>query len=106
MKLQATKKEIKNGYYRVLAIGYCDAQNLLRYENAFAYSAGVYGWGCDYYDIDGVCISTGYRTINQNMRSDYKVIRDYEARAEKLPAAAGREARRELIVAMLKDLEL
>lgn len=82
MKLKATKSEIKSGYYRILSIGYCDAQYLLKYKNAFGYSAGVYGWACDYYDIDGVCISTGYSPLaDKNMKHDYKLVREYEQKA-------------------------
>lgn len=62
MKCKTTAKAIRANYgSRILSIGYCDAQALLRYETPFAYSSGVYGWNCDYYDIDGVCIATGYR---------------------------------------------
>ena len=59
MKLRATKKEMREGYDKVLRIGYCNAQNLLWGEEPFAYSTGRYGWCCDYYDIGGVLISTG-----------------------------------------------
>ncbi len=83
MKLKTTKANVKENYYRVLSIGYCDAQYLLNYKNAFGYSAGVYGWACDYYDIDGVCISTGYSPLaNKNMRDDYSLIREYEDKAK------------------------
>ena len=82
MKVRATKKEIKNGYNTVLSVGYCSMQNLLNYQSAFAYSAGVYGWACDYYEVKGVCISMGYQPIGQAV--DYKLIREYEQKAEKL----------------------
>ncbi len=82
MKLKTTKANVKENYYRILSIGYCDAQYLLKYKSAFGYSAGVYGWACDYYDIDGVCISTGYSPLaNKNMRCDYALIREYEQKA-------------------------
>lgn len=83
MKLKTTKANVKENYFRILSIGYCDAQYLLKYKNAFGYSAGVYGWACDYYDIDGVCISTGYSPLaNKNMRDDYSLIREYEDKAK------------------------
>ena len=47
-KIKATKKEMKQNY-RILSIGYCDAQYLLAYETPIAYSCGLYGWSCDYY---------------------------------------------------------
>ena len=83
MKLKATKKEIREGYYYIAGVGYCEAQNLLKHERAFAYSAGCYGWACDYYDVDGVCISTGYNYIsNQNVACDYKLIKEYDDKAQ------------------------
>lgn len=80
MKLKATKKEIKEAYYKTLCVGYCDMQNLLRHKRAFAYSAGVCGWACDYYDINGLCISTGYSPIG-NRKLDYKLLKEYENKA-------------------------
>ena len=56
-----------------------DAQAHLRYETPFAYSSGAYGWNCDYYDIDGVCISTGYRPIGRGV--DYIALKSYESTA-------------------------
>ena len=110
MKLRATKKEIKKGYYRIISAGYCDIQTLLRYENPFAYSAGGCGWCCDYYDIDGVCISTGYSPLTEkNSKRDFKVINKYEKKARKLQDTytsyeKAKKASRRLIDAMIKEL--
>jgi len=82
MKLQTTKKQIKQGFSTILSIPYCDAQNLLKCKNPFAYSAGVYGWSCDYYEVGGVCISTGYSPIG--IPVDYKLLRELEKKAEEL----------------------
>ena len=61
MKLQTTKKCIKEKSAKVLCAGYCSAWYLLLNKNAFAYSAGVYGWQCDYYDLgNGIILATGY----------------------------------------------
>lgn len=112
MKLRATKKEMREGYDKVLRIGYCNAQNLLWDEEPFAYSAGRYGWCCDYYDINGVLISTGYAPIeSKGMRSDYKRIREYEARAERLryeieDFTVRRQKTRELLEEMLNELRI
>ena len=82
MKFKTTKKEIKDNYYRIIKAGYCELQNLLQYKNPIAYSSGVYGWACDYYEINGVLISTGYRPVgNQNVECDYKLIREYDNKA-------------------------
>ena len=60
MKIKATKKSIIQQSSRVLAVGYCALQTLLKYKSPFAYT-GAYGWSCDYYDAgDGLIISTGY----------------------------------------------
>ena len=79
MKKNVTKKSIKENYDTILKIGYCELQTLLSWEQPFAYSSGVYGWSCDYYDFNGVCICTGYNPIGQTV--DHDLIRDYEQKA-------------------------
>ena len=80
-KIKATKTEMRQNY-RILSVGYCDMQHLLAYETPISYSAGVYGWSCDYYYIQDVVVSTGYSPINsKNMKEDYKLIREYEKKA-------------------------
>ncbi len=82
MKFKATKKQMRDGYNKIISIGYCNAQNLLEHKNPIAYSAGVYGWSCDYYDIGGVLISTGYAPIGQS--PNYDIIHKYDSQAEKI----------------------
>lgn len=85
MKFKTTKKAIQKGYYRIIGIGYCNAQNLLSYETPVAYTCGSYGWNCDIYDIDGVAIMTGYRgMITDNMVENYELLREYEQKAENI----------------------
>ena len=80
-KVKATKSEMKENYY-IISAGYCSIQNLLRYENPIAYSSGIYGWSCDYYDIDNVVISTGYSPINSKRTNlSYETIKAYEEKA-------------------------
>jgi hypothetical protein len=80
-KIKATKREMRENF-RILSIGYCDMQCLLRYQSPIAYSSGVYGWACDYYEVDDVIISTGYAPINsKNMKNDYKLVKEYENKA-------------------------
>lgn len=76
MKLKTTKKEIRQGYSKIIRVGYCDLQHLLTYRSPFAYSTRVEGWACDYYDVNGVCISTGYSPIGQKV--DYDIIKKYD----------------------------
>lgn len=82
MKLKTTKKDIKNHYNTILKVGYCNIQTLLKGQDAFAYSCGVYGWSCDYYDIDGVCISTGYNPIGEQV--DFDLCRQFEQKAKEV----------------------
>jgi len=82
MKFKTTAKELKEGYYCIIKVGYCDLQNLLSHARCVAYSSGVYGWNFDVYDIDGVAVCTGYRGMpERNSKTDYKVIREYEEKA-------------------------
>ena len=80
MKLKTTKSVIKNGFNTIISIGYCSAQYLLYYKNPFAYSAGVYGWSCDYYQIGNKCISTGYSPIGKDL--DYNLLNEFETKAQ------------------------
>ena len=82
MKFKATKKQMREEYSKIINIGYCSAQHLLWYKNPIAYSAGCYGWACDYYDIDGILISTGYAPIGKS--PDYEIMRKYNNQAEKI----------------------
>lgn len=61
MKYQTTKKAIINQYSKIIKIGYGDAQYLLRRQVPEAYTAGIYGWSSDIYNINGIIICTGYR---------------------------------------------
>ena len=65
-----------------MKIGYCNAQFLLRGFNPVAYSARREGWACDYYDINGVYISTGYAPIGKAV--DYEMLREYENKARSI----------------------
>ena len=80
MKFKATKKQIKNYYSNIYSIGYCNAQYLLDGISPFAYSTGVYGWSCDYYEVENICISTGYNTIGENI--NYDLVKKYDNKAK------------------------
>ena len=79
MKLQTTKKQIRQHFNTILSIGYCQAQYLLYFKKPFAYSTRAEGWACDYYDVDGVCISTGYSPTGK--RVDYSTLLEFEKQA-------------------------
>ena len=103
-KIKATKKEMKQNY-KILGVGYCDLQYLLSYQKPVAYSSSrMYGWLCDYYNINGVIISTGYNYIDtKNMKDDYSLVKEYEQKARKLNTA--KEVNK-LLFELLKKLEL
>lgn len=82
MKFKTTKKAMQNNYNKIVSIGYCNAQYLLQYENAIAYSTRAEGWACDYYDVNGVLISTGYAPLSsKNTNSNYDMVHNYDNRA-------------------------
>lgn len=79
MTIQTTRKELVWNYGNSgLAVGYCDAYALLKYEDKRAFTAGVYGWNFDAYDIDGVLICTGYRGM---IGKQPKFLAKYEKKA-------------------------
>ena len=80
MKLKTTKKAMRDSKKDIVSIGYCELQTLLDDSNAFAYSAGISGWACDYFEVDNVIISTGYNPIGRSI--DYKIVTKYEKRAK------------------------
>ena len=84
MKHSTTQRYIRSTYDVIFSVPYCNAQNLLSYIEPFAYHHGVYGWNCDYYYIDGVCICTGYRP--HGTHTAHGITAKYEKEAEKLRA--------------------
>lgn len=63
MKYKTTRKAIVNGCANVKRAGFCDLQHLLKNHEPTAYTCGVYGWNFDVYEVYGVTICTGYRTM-------------------------------------------
>lgn len=94
MKFKASKKEVKDYYYSILEVPYCELQFLLRNKEAESYNAGYYGWNCDNYKLEGtkriLLVSTGYNPIadknisKEILKNKYKIIKKYESKAEKL----------------------
>lgn len=77
MKFKTTKKEIMNGYYKVIKVGYCSLQHLLNYENEIAYTTRVEGWGADIYQFGSVAIVTGYAPFG-NVVPSYEINKKYD----------------------------
>ena len=105
-KIQAKKSDMRQNY-RILSVGYCDMQYLLKFQNPVAYSAGVNGWDCDYYEIDDVVICTGYNPIkSKNIIDDYELIREYEQKASQdITTAKTNELLHELIGKLKKTIK-
>ena len=82
MKTKVTNKEVRRNFSTIISIGYCRAYTLLRRISPFGYNCGVYGWNCDFYEVDGVCISTGYRPIGKSV--DYSILNKYNNIAKEL----------------------
>lgn len=81
-KIRITKKVARACAPCLLSVGYCNIQRLLLHLSPYAYSAGVYGWACDYYHVGhDVVISTGYRPIG--LPVPYSLCQKYENAAAK-----------------------
>jgi len=84
MKFKTTKKEIMNGFNKVIEIGQADLSNLLEFREPIAYTSGVYGWNANIYDMGGgVAIVTGYRPFG-NINVDYDKVHEYDQRARQI----------------------
>ena len=105
-KYKTTKKAIKEDYSKIAMVGYCDAQNLLKYEESIAYSTRAEGWACDYYDINGVLISTGYAPIDgRNTHCSYDIVKKYDDQARTISDNYNLtyEQQKEQVTALLQD---
>lgn len=85
MKYVSTKKNIvaHYGMRNIIEVPYADLQNLLRYEDAEAYTSGVYGWNADVYGFGNRAICTGYRPFG-GIKPSREVIRKYDDAARAL----------------------
>lgn len=84
MKTKITSKELKRRFDKIISIGYCSAQKLLRNHSPIWYNCGVYGWNYDAYLIEGVCIVTGYRsTPTSTVKFNYELLRQFESEGNK-----------------------
>lgn len=92
MKLKASKKEIKENSHKIIRLGYCEAQHLLRCVEPFAYCSGVYGWACDNYEVttnkNKTTISTDYAPLESKninfKRINHDLIRKYDIKAQQI----------------------
>lgn len=102
MKYKTTRKAIVTGTPSacLVSAGYCDLQSLLMYHSPVAYTAGVYGWNFDVYDVHGLTICTGYRGMPGRRA---KNIAEYEEKARRIRESIPYPACREQIEQLLQD---
>lgn len=81
MKHKTTRKAVINGSVNIKCASYCDLQHLLRNHEPVAYTAGVYGWNFDIFEVYGVTICTGYRNM-PGARLEH--IAEYEEKARNI----------------------
>lgn len=83
-KIKTTRKWVNANFY-CCSVGYCDLQNLLRYQSASYYTCGVYGWNMDVYTFGDYAITAGYRGMIDNVAKDYhSLIREYDDKAREV----------------------
>jgi len=81
MKFKASKRDI-NTRFDVHKVGYCTLQNLLKGIEPFACSARAEGWACDYYNVEGIVVSTGYAPTGTAV--PYELSKKYDDKAAKV----------------------
>ena len=102
MKLKVSQKQILNNKV-IMKVPYCTLQHLLDDIAPYAYSCGVYGWNCDYYDVGHeVTISTGYRNVGKSM--PYKILNNYNKQSQELRRGKSFEAGKVINMALREQL--
>lgn len=82
MKVQVMQKTVRATHARVLKIGYCRAQFLLKGTEPYAYTCGNDGWHSDIYSIGYTAISTGYVPFGTAV--PYDIVKAYDDKAAKI----------------------
>lgn len=106
MKFEVTKKQMRDEK-PMIAVSYCGLQYLLGSTEPIAYSAGVYGWACDYYKVESsngrtLWISTGFAPIGD--RVDYKITTKFNDKARHIACSdLDCERRKNQTTALLKE---
>lgn len=80
MKMRWTCKQVRE--CNAIKIGYCGAWYLLRGLEPIAYTAGIYGWNEDVYQVgNNTYIATGYRP-HGTRKVSYELLESYENQAK------------------------
>jgi hypothetical protein len=82
MKLKAKQSDFKGE--KVIRFGYCQLQHLLRDNEPFAYTSGLYGWNADYYQLGDFIICTGYRPTGKEIKNGYAIAKRYDDEARSI----------------------
>ena len=80
-KAEVTRKWIASNY-TCCGVGYCELQNLLRFQCKDFYTAGVYGWNFDAYTFGDYCITTGYRNMICHVEAEN--VNEYDNKAREI----------------------
>lgn len=77
MKIKATQKQIKENYFNILSLGYCEGERLFNYFEPTFYIGSNKGWLCDVYTFRKgykcFAVSTGYGYLKYNEKNvEYK----------------------------------
>lgn len=94
IKRKTTINEVKSGFDKVFACGYCDLSYIMYGVEPIAYNSGVYGWNWDLYsnlwDVSHRdnynAIITGYRNLKGLWVPD-EIIERYTNEAKSILAA-------------------
>ena len=81
--MEIKAKDMKDNE-KVICVGANNAQSILHGATRFAYSAGKYGWDCDYYSFpcSGFILCTGYRPVGRVDEANNTVIEIYNRKAK------------------------
>src|SRR5574344_1113052 len=84
MKAKVTNKYIRSSFDNIFYVNDSRIEDAVRTIEPFAYNCGVFGWNCNFYEVDNVCISIGNRPIGKAI--DYKIIEKYRRKIEAIQA--------------------
>ena len=99
--IKISAKKVKETFPRVLAVHYCGAQNLLRFQSPVYYTAGIYGKNADVFCEGEAVIATGYRPFGKAAR----FVKKYEEKAGKF-LSKNRTASYEFLIDGLQKIVL
>lgn len=82
--MELKRKQIKGMYKNIITVGYCELSELLAYSKKIGYTAGVYGWNADIFQLDwNTAIVTGYRPFG-NIDPDRTITKKYNEEARRI----------------------